>query len=85
MKKIDTKILYNQCGLEKVLQKKYQDSNSCPVYSVSLEYCNHLYTYPGTTTTEVLKKGTDELKPILQEKETLPVIQTAFLGALPFI
>ena len=86
-RRLDIKLLSNQCGLAKTLfQRKYQDTHSCPVCSVPfVEDRDHLYTCPDAGANKVFKKGIDKLEKILDEKETAPDIQKAIIGSLDYM
>ena len=81
--RIDTKLLCNQCGLAQTLfNRRHQDTHHCPVYETPGEDRDHLFTCPNEGTTNVFKKGIDELEKIMEEHETAPELQRAITGNL---
>ena len=82
-RRLDTKLLCNQCGLAKTLfNRKYQDTHNCPVCNAPCEDRDHLYKCPDADANKVFKKGIDELEKILEEKETAPELHRAIVGNL---
>ena len=83
MGRVDTKLLCNQCGLNKTLvQRMYQDTHSCPVCSAALEDQNHLFTCLNEGANKVFIKGVDEMEQLLEEKDTAPALQRAIIGSM---
>ena len=79
--RLDTKLLCNQCGLAKTLfNRRYQDTHNYPVCAAPCEDRDHLYTCLDDGANKVSKKGIDELKKIMEEKETAPEIQRAIIS-----
>ena len=82
-RRLDTKLLNNQCGLAKTLfNRRYQDTHSCPVCDAPCEDRDYLYTCPDEGANKVFRKGIDELEKIMEEKETSSEIQRAIIGSM---
>ena len=82
-RRLDTKLLCNQCGLAKTLfNKRYQDNHNCPVCDVPYEDRDNFYTSPDEGANKVFGKGIKELEQIMEEKETAPELQQAIIGGM---
>jgi len=67
-RRIDTKLLSDQCGLTKTLfHRKRQDTHNCPVCSAPMEDRDYLYTCLDIEATKVFEKG-NELQRTLEER-----------------
>ena len=80
-RRIDTKLLCNQCGLAQTLfNRRHQDTHHCPVCESPGEDQDHLFTCPNEEATNVFKKGLNELAEIMDELDTSPELQRAITG-----
>lgn len=61
-RRVNTKLLCNQCGLAKTLFNQwYQDAHKCPIYNGPFEDQDYLLMCPDPEATKVFNSGIGEI------------------------
>ena len=77
---LDSKLLWNQCGLAKTLYNRgYQDTHNFPAFSSACEDRDHLLTFPDPLATKIVKSGINFLKKYWKKKRQILNYNKLFL------
>ena len=81
--RIDTNLLYDQCGFEKTkFDRRYQDTHTCPVCSGPKEDRNLMFTCKAPTAMKNREKSLTGLTKVLEDLDASPTLTKIIIKSL---
>ena len=85
-RRIDTKLLCNQCGFEKTkFNRKEQDTHTCPVCNGHQEDRNHIYAWQAPSAVKNMKKGLTGLTKLMDDLDTSSDLNPMIIGCIRYV